>query len=137
MPDGEVIEYLESDRIRDVIANLEREVSVDFRSESNPDYPRIITPKRFVNVYLHDRAYGGPQEGGWWFDYYEPQEADCREFTTQEEAEAFLDKAQTEADDENANRRSDIGSVLSEGCFEVVLEAWAAEHYPKRRPVYC
>lgn len=28
--------------------------------------------KLYVNVYLVTRHYGGPQEGGWWFDVGEP-----------------------------------------------------------------
>jgi hypothetical protein len=27
--------------------------------------------KHWVNVYWPDRAYGGPEEGGWWYSYAE------------------------------------------------------------------
>jgi hypothetical protein len=31
-----------------------------------------FTQAFFVTVYEYDRAYGGPEEGGWWFDTGEP-----------------------------------------------------------------
>ena len=27
--------------------------------------------RKFVSVYKADRAYGGPEEGGWWYDVYD------------------------------------------------------------------
>jgi hypothetical protein len=30
------------------------------------------TPLLYANLYLHDREYGGPEEGGWWYDTYSP-----------------------------------------------------------------
>lgn len=27
---------------------------------------------KFINVYRVERAYGGPEEGGWWYDDYTP-----------------------------------------------------------------
>jgi hypothetical protein len=27
---------------------------------------------RFVNVYYQTQRYGGPEEGGWWYDHNEP-----------------------------------------------------------------
>ena len=26
--------------------------------------------KHFVNVYTVEQCYGGPEEGGWWYSYY-------------------------------------------------------------------
>ena len=31
-----------------------------------------------VAVFEVDRAYGGPEEGGWWFDYGQPLPRSCR-----------------------------------------------------------
>ena len=31
-------------------------------------------PEVFVAPYIHDIAYGGPEEGGWWFDTHSPIE---------------------------------------------------------------
>ena len=96
-----------------------------------------VTPCLFVNVYLHDRAYGGGEEGGWWYDTYAPEEEQCCVFNTEDEAEAHVEVAQAWCDEENACRRSDISSVLSEGRYVVRLEAFPAEHIPERRPHYC
>lgn len=27
-----------------------------------------MQPRFYVNVYEHSREYGGPEEGGWWYD---------------------------------------------------------------------
>ena len=95
---------------------------------------KVITPKVYVNTYLHDRAYGGPEEGGWYYDYWEP--VSSQRFATEAEAKASLDSEERNVASENTERRSDIGSVLSEGCYEVCLEAWPAEYKPKNLPRY-
>lgn len=94
----------------------------------------VITPKLYVNVYLHDRAYGGPEEGGWWYDTYSPDE--CIKCETEEEAERIFEEKCKELEEENKERRP-ITSVLSTGQYEVRLEAYPAEHEPKYRPIYC
>ena len=35
-----------------------------------------VTPLVYANLYLHDRAYGGSEEGGWWYDTYSPADGD-------------------------------------------------------------
>lgn len=141
---GIVFEYKEEERdgcgdidefAKVTIRWLNGTISVHSESEFWSDLC-IITPKRFVNIYLRDRAYGGGEEGGWWYDTLEPQD-ESKEFPTEEEAIKHLRAAEEEAIEENSNRRSNIGSVLSEGCYEVRLEAWPGEHYPKQRPRYC
>jgi hypothetical protein len=34
------------------------------------------TPLLYANLYLYDRAYGGSEEGGWWYDTYTPADSD-------------------------------------------------------------
>jgi hypothetical protein len=35
--------------------------------------PKVRKPRPFyANIYLEDRAYGGAEEGGWWYNYREP-----------------------------------------------------------------
>jgi hypothetical protein len=34
------------------------------------------TPLLYANLYLYDRAYGGSEEGGWWYDTYTPADGD-------------------------------------------------------------
>jgi hypothetical protein len=115
----------------------EHKVRWDDGSISTPEDLVCVTPKHYVNIYLHDRAYGGREEGGWWYDTYEPEESECKWFATTEEAESHVATAQAWCDDENSQRRSDLSSVISEGRYEVVLEAWPAEYSPSSRPYYC
>lgn len=94
-----------------------------------------VTPCLFVNVYLHDRAYGGPEEGGWWYDIYEPVAEECAEYTFESVAQAAYDAKVKWAKEENKHRRHP-SSVCSEGHYVVRLEAWPAEYSPASRPYY-
>lgn len=101
------------------------------------------TPWLYANLYLHDVAYGGPEEGGWWYDTYEPATDDWNtdppphgHFETEDEAEAAYHKLREWCEMENATRRPP-SSAASEGHFVVKLEAWPAEFMPKRKPHYC
>jgi hypothetical protein len=102
-----------------------------------------ITPSLYANLYLHDRAYGGPEEGGWWYDTYSPVDGDWinnpprfGHFETTCQAKEAFRELQVWCDEENLTRRSP-SSVASEGHFVVRLEAWPPEPYPSRRPHYC
>ena len=91
-------------------------------------------PSKYVNVYLHDRAYGGPEEGGWWYDTYDPI------FSTTIPGDiGWLDHAvahwQKWCDDRNRGRRG-IDSVLSEGRYHVEIERHPASMKPSMRPFY-
>lgn len=101
------------------------------------------TPALYANLYLHDRAYGGPEEGGWWYDTYTPVDGDWMNepppyghFRTEDEAEKALVKLIEWCEEENKSRRSP-SSVASEGHFVARLESWPAEPIPARRPHYC
>ena len=95
-----------------------------------------ITPRLYVNVYLHDRAYGGPEEGGWWVDTYAPEQEQCRVAASETEVAELEKAAQAWCDEENGCRRSDVSSVLSEGKFIVELEAFPAAYSPNPWPHY-
>jgi hypothetical protein len=100
-----------------------------------------------VAVYLEDRAYGGHEEGGWWYDTAtridDPSDFDLHTFTPkifpdEDAALAFAREinAQLEAG-ANADRRSDVSSVISEGCFRArVCEGYPDPHFPEIRPHY-
>ena len=101
----------------------------------------------FVGVYLTDRAYGGPEEGGWWYD--------CGELVTDTNwyteykiplPTTFTDRALAlkfarEVDallkaGPNVGRR-DKNSVLSQGVYETqVTEGRLPLHFPTERPHY-
>ncbi len=96
------------------------------------------TPKyigKFVNVYLTDRAYGGPEEGGWWYDYGEAYSSE--QFIGDEIfAAKILAVAREWCEEENRHRRSDTNSVLSQGCYVARIECHPAQDYPAEKPHY-
>lgn len=113
-----------------------------FRIEKAPDRPPFYT----IAVYLEDRKYGGPEEGGWWYDAGErrddPEETGCvpAVFRNTDEAQAIACRELTQARLDatvNKERRSDTGSVLSEGKYVAILcEGYPEPHYPAVRPHY-
>lgn len=87
----------------------------------------------FVNVYLVDRAYGGPEEGGWWYG--------CGELVQSigvpaRKAKRCQERVQKVLDKWNSERRSNINSVLSEGRFELSVDSDRGVSYPQYRPYY-
>lgn len=101
-----------------------------------------------VAIFLVDRAYGGPEEGGWWYDHGHPAEYIpdginphdlMTVFTVGDEhhAREWITALQLQLDaGPNKQRRSDIGSVLSEGCWRAVLcDGWPRA-YPETTPHY-
>lgn len=101
-----------------------------------------VTPLLFVNVYLYDRRYGGPEEGGWYYDSYSPvMEGDdvdapiCKMCATIEEANQRYEEVKAWCAEENKTRRPPH-SVLSEGHFIVRQEAYPAEYEPDEKPTY-
>ncbi len=96
----------------------------------------VVTPLLYVNVYLYDRAYGGPEEGGWWYDTYDPVPEECVLAKSVEEAEELVEKKREWATEENKDRTSP-SSVNSEGHYVVRQEAWPAEADPAYAPHYC
>lgn len=95
-----------------------------------------VTPKLFVNVYLWDKGYGGPEEGGWWFDTYDPVDDHCHQHETELAAQKGLEDELAWAQAENAERYPP-DSAISEGHYVVRLEAWPAKLIPQERPHYC
>lgn len=92
-----------------------------------------------VAVYLADRAYGGPEEGGWWFDSGVPAHEFarfCRGFSRYSLARAYADRLERHLLPRvNAGRR-DKSSVLSDGVYEIEVVSGVPEAYPADRPVY-
>jgi len=86
-----------------------------------------------VSIYMVDRAYGGSEEGGWWYDCGEPAleyAEHTRIFTTLEDARAYREELHELCGELNVGRR-DIGSVLSDGQYAAIVD-WG--HYPTAYP---
>ncbi|HIA51309.1 MAG TPA: hypothetical protein EYN91_04375 [Candidatus Melainabacteria bacterium] len=94
----------------------------------------------YVSIYLEDRAYGGPEEGGWWYDYGVLQ-ADPRNkcFSSKILAMRYASKLQDELDaNENSERRSDTSSMASEGRFMAYIDCDGEfpKNFPDKKPHY-
>jgi hypothetical protein len=98
------------------------------------DLLEVVSPKLFVNVYLYDRAYGGPAEGGDWYDTYDPERS--TQCDSEQAAEALKVTEQAWCDEQNAERNSDVNSVASEGKYIVYMEPWPAQPSPVGPYVY-
>ena len=104
------------------------------KDQSAGDELADVTPALYVNVYLIDRAYGGPEEGGWWYDTGEL----VRSTQCDTEAAAEVKRAEEEAACNVENHgKPDISSVRSEGRYAVRVESEAGADYPAARPHYC
>lgn len=87
----------------------------------------------YINLYKIDKAYGGNEEGGWWFLFGEP----LRSYPMFSPRRAEVLKRRLERVCDRANEhRPDIDSVNSEGVFTVWTESHPAEHFPKETPRY-
>lgn len=115
-----------------------RDAVIKAQAESNEAYTRWQAGFS-VGVYLVDQCYGGPEEGGWYFDGGElvndPQ-FPAADFDTEDEADAYAEKLRVSLRELNEGRRPKH-SVLSEGVYEVhVFEGPLPESFPEVRPHY-
>lgn len=92
-----------------------------------------------VAIFLCDRAYGGPEEGGWYYDCGEPSNEHAnqtRGFQRERDAARYATKLdETVVRALNVGRRS-ISSVLSEGRYAAVVCDGNPKPYPLERPRY-
>ena len=89
----------------------------------------------YVNVYETGRDYGGPDEGGWYYDVgtvYRVMPV------RRDRAERLLDRVQAACDRINREERRRPGSsVLATGDYlQACIEERPGEEYPRRRPRY-
>jgi hypothetical protein len=85
----------------------------------------------YVNVYEVSRCYGGPEEGGWWYDWEE-----CIKAIPCDLKDAKEIRRRLMADRYSNEDRRDIGSVLSDYVYAVYIEWEAAESQSTQRPRY-
>jgi len=98
--------------------------------------PRYYTAR----VYLQDQAYGGPEEGGWYYTcgQFEPEFGHMtRAFKTLPEAIRYARSLHRDVLDELNKHRRSQHSVLSQG--EYWAKVWNEEapiKYPESKPHY-
>ena len=91
-----------------------------------------------INVYIVDRAYGGSEEGGWYFTCYQIEK--CIPIMVPGGSD-FCEYVKAEFNRwnncySNEGRRP-ISSVLSDGEYHVRVELTEAESETKEKPRYC
>ena len=95
-------------------------------------YPNTV----FVNVYLIDRAYGGSEEGGWYFETGRFIDGEAFPDEREEDIERAIKNAEERCADYNNDRNDDISSVLSEGRYVVFRQTSPGKSYPDSKPHY-
>jgi hypothetical protein len=94
----------------------------------------------YVHQYEVWLAYGGPEEGGWWYDCGEPVLSAVATF--EDEEEAFKACRELNADERDRRERDeyhDYSSVLSSESTHYsydVSDSPRAVSYPSERPYY-
>jgi hypothetical protein len=84
-----------------------------------------------VAVYTSDRAYGGPEEGGWWYNCGELVEhSKIKFFGNHSDAYAYSQELWAWCLEENKDR-GDVKLVV-----RAFTEQMPDSHYPLRRPYY-
>lgn len=112
MGDEEYAAYIEAQRLEE-----ERERAYTYRNGW------------WVNAYEVFRQYGGPEEGGWWFDSGEPVAS--KRFNREETARVYADQLRKQFP-----RTDKRYSVLGGEDYQVCIEPHPARSYPTERPHY-
>lgn len=89
----------------------------------------------FVNSYETDRLYGGPEEGGWWYDVGSPAGQSYGPYASNDEAMDVYYALQEEVDLQNEGRPP-LGSVLSDGRFTFMVEEHEPRPWPETTPFF-
>lgn len=88
---------------------------------------------KYVVIWFNTREYGGPEEGGWWFDTGEPQKVyTCK---SPDERAVCEELANKQVEKQNEGRRL-LSSVLSTGRYSVSIEDERPVPYPAVAPHY-
>jgi len=91
-----------------------------------------------VAIYIVDRAYGGSEEGGWWYDCGEPSDEQCkytRGFETEAEALNYSAELLPICHELNGGR-PDIGHSNSVGQYMPIISDGNPKPFPSERPYY-
>lgn len=118
------------------------------------DIPQAPAAFYSVAIYLVDKAYGGPEEGGWWYNYGIRQDVDFskqwdllnntfgnhgipRIFDSEESACAWCENVNMLLDATLNKGRRDISSVLSTGKYRAMVhDNYPPHHWPELTPHY-
>lgn len=88
---------------------------------------------RFVNAYEITQAYGGPEEGGWWYYVHEPIES--IRVTNPMQAQVAALYLKRKHGEDYADRRECTSAAGGED-LQICIEHFEAEFSPTERPHY-
>jgi hypothetical protein len=90
--------------------------------------------KEPTTITIHElcRRYGGPEEGGWWYDEGYPHTTHCV-FSKKQAIKTYLDYQE----EYKIYEQSDLGLSTTESAWEISYDTGRAEHFPTKRPYYC
>ena len=92
-----------------------------------------MTKYGMLTAYRVTREYGGPEEGGWWYDWYELVDIPSRKLDKGSDVDAMRESFLNEFD----KPEHPIWSVLNwEGEVRILLEDIRGEHVRDHRPHY-
>jgi hypothetical protein len=114
----------------------------DTGETSTREYLEVDPDFYSAAIYVTNRRYGGPEEGGWWYDVGEPALEPgmailTRVFRTREDAykhAAYLNGVIAAKEWNKHNRPP--SSVACSGWYEARVEAGYPKEYPDERPHY-
>jgi hypothetical protein len=85
----------------------------------------------YINVYMVTREFGGPEEGGWYYDNHSLIECIPMRYKYAE------DEVERMENGEYSNKgRRELSSVLSTGRYSVLIEDQRGESETRQRPHY-
>lgn len=101
----------------------------DNEKQIEVDFPKFIT------VYEETQAYGGPEEGGWWYDAGVILE--MIQVDTQEQEDMIVNMFTKRYNDPD-DRELRYGKTSAAGGYDIILSITKkrGEPYPKERPYY-
>ena len=90
-----------------------------------------------VALYEIDRAYGGPEEGGWWYNCG-TLERTVKVFHNADKAWQFTRRMNHWLERLNKHNRADVYSIAYRGgAYEAICNTHVAPaHFPESRPYY-
>jgi len=90
--------------------------------------------KEPITVTVHQviQRYGGPEEGGWWFNQGFPERTYCI-FSKKQAVKTFLEVCE----EYGVWDQPSLGLSTTDYNWEVSFASTTAKHYPKERPHYC
>lgn len=89
-----------------------------------------------VSEYFVTRHYGGPEEGGWYYDWWNFHRT-MRAFACEEEAFAYCREMNAKADANRENGGLGRYSVFGSADVVYTTESYGGERETRERPYYC